>query len=147
MKKPKLKTKSFTIRTLREWGILAVDLITVIICYMGAILFSQAYLLQQNIALQDILLNAFAGVPVVIIVFGLSFLAFRVFKVVWRYARGRDYLRIVGSCVVATLIFAILDQSFKFIDIKGTHQAGTLVTLKQITYPLTLCLAYSALCP
>ena len=73
MKKPKLKTKSFTIRTLREWGILAVDLITVIICYMGAILFSQAYLLQQNIALQDILLNAFAGVPVVIIVFGLSF--------------------------------------------------------------------------
>lgn len=135
MKKPKLKTKSFTIRTLREWGILAVDLITVIICYMGAILFSQAYLLQQNIALQDILLNAFAGVPVVIIVFGLSFLAFRVFKVVWRYARGRDYLRIVGSCVVATLIFAILDQSFKFIDIKGTHQAGTLVTLKQITYP------------
>lgn len=135
MKRPKLKTKSFTIRTLREWGILAVDLITVIICYMGAILFSQAYLLQQNIALQDILLNAFAGVPVVIIVFGLSFLAFRVFKVVWRYARGRDYLRIVGSCVVATLIFAILDQSFKFIDIKGTHQAGTLVTLKQITYP------------
>ena len=135
MKRPKLKTKSFTIRTLREWGILAVDLITVIICYMSAIILSQAYLHQLDVKLQDILLGAFLSVPVIIAIFALSFLAFRVFKVVWRYARGKDYLRIVGACVVATLVFAILDQSFKLIKINGAHQVGSLPTLKQITYP------------
>ncbi|MDE5616310.1 MAG: polysaccharide biosynthesis protein [Clostridia bacterium] len=89
----------------------------------------------MDVELKDILLSAFVGVPVVIIVFLLSFLAFRVFKVVWRYARGRDYLRIVGSCVIASIIFAILDQSFKLIDINTTHEPGDLVTFKQIIYP------------
>ncbi|MDE6613902.1 MAG: polysaccharide biosynthesis protein, partial [Clostridia bacterium] len=134
MKRPKLKTKSFTIRTLREWGILAVDLITVLICYLGAILLSQAYLPQQGYDLKDILLGAFLGIPIIIIVFMLSFIAFRVFKVVWRYARGRDYLRIVGACVAATVIYAILDQAFNLFDIRNAHKPE-FVELKQITYP------------
>ena len=31
-------------------------------------------------------------------------------KVVWRYARGRDYLRLVFACAVATIAFVIIDQ-------------------------------------
>lgn len=136
MKRPKLKTQSFSIRTLREWGILAVDLITVLICYMAAILFSQAYLSQQGVQLQKILLSAFLGVPFIIVIFALSFLLFRVFKVVWRYARGRDYLRIVGACFVGTVIFAILDQIFDLTKIEGLPSGGIDTDpFKQIIYP------------
>lgn len=119
MKRPKLKTKSFSIRTLREWGILAIDLITVTVCYMTAVVLSQAYLPSQGASLLSILQSAFICLPIVLIIFFLSFLAFRVFKVVWRYARGRDYLRIVGACVVATIVFSILDQILHLIKIEG----------------------------
>lgn len=110
MSRPKLKTKSFSIRTLREWGILAIDLIIVAACYMGAIVLSQALALSQDsISLSKLLQRAFLGMPIVLAVFFLSFWAFRVFKVVWRYARGKDYLRIVGACVVGTVLFALIN--------------------------------------
>ncbi len=133
MKRPKLKTKSFSIRTLREWGILAIDLITVSICFLGAVVLSQAYLPQRGTDLLDILKGSFICLPIVILLFFLSFWAFRVFKVVWRYARGRDYLRILGACITATVFFAMLDQIIGLINIVGTQNVTG--ELKQIIYP------------
>ncbi|MDE6471766.1 MAG: polysaccharide biosynthesis protein [Clostridia bacterium] len=141
MARPKLKTKSFSIRTLREWGILAIDLLTVTICYLGAVVLSQAGVLSKNyfptnVPLLQILRSAFICLPIVLIVFFLSFLVFRVFKVVWRYARGRDYLRIVGACVVGTVLFALLDQVMNLIKIDSPNNS------KQIIYPAYFMLGF-----
>ncbi|MDE7209723.1 MAG: hypothetical protein K2O31_07560, partial [Clostridia bacterium] len=136
MNRPKLKTKSFSIRTLREWGILAIDLLTVTVCYMAAVVLSQASLpSQESVTLLQILQSAFICLPIVLVVFFLSFLAFRVFKVVWRYARGKDYLRIVGACVVATVLFALLDQVIGLIKIEGIVTKDPEAKFKQIIYP------------
>lgn len=136
MKRPKLKTKSFSIRTLREWGILAIDLLTVTICYMAAVVLSQAYLPSQGTELLQILQSAFICLPIVLIIFFLTFLIFRVFKVVWRYARGKDYLRIVGACIVGTVLFSFLDQVIGFIKIEGMPPVvGEDNKFNQVIYP------------
>lgn len=133
MKKPKLKTKSFSIRTLREWGILSVDLLTVCICLMTSVVLSQAYLPQQGTDLMGVINSAFISLPFAMLFFFLSFWVFRVFKVVWRYARGKDYLRIVGACTCATILFSSLDQLVGLINIEGTQNVGG--PLKQVIYP------------
>lgn len=134
MKKTKPKTNSFSIRTLREWGILAVDLVIVCISLMSAVVLSQAYLNQQGTDLIKVINGAFISLPFAMLCFFLAFWAFKVFKVVWRYARGRDYLRIVGACTCATIVFSILDQVIGLINIEGTQNVGN-GDFKQVIYP------------
>ena len=134
MKKIKPKTNSFSIRTLREWGILAVDLVIVCISLMSAVVLSQAYLNQQGTDLIKVINGAFISLPFAMLCFFLAFWAFKVFKVVWRYARGRDYLRIVGACICATIVFSILDQVIGLINIEGTQNVGN-GDFKQVIYP------------
>lgn len=134
MKKTKPKTNSFSIRTLREWGILAVDLVIVCISLMSAVVLSQAYLNQQGTDLIKVINGAFISLPFAMLCFFLAFWAFKVFKVVWRYARGRDYLRIVGACICATIVFSILDQVIGLINIEGTQNVGN-GDFKQVIYP------------
>lgn len=141
MKKLKLKTNSFSIRTLREWGILAVDLVIVCISLMSAVVLSQAYLNQQGTDLIKVINGAFISLPIAMLVFFLAFWAFKVFKVVWRYARGRDYLRIVGACACATIAFSILDQLIGLINIEGTQNVGN-EPLKQVIYPAYIMLGF-----
>ena len=141
MKKPKLKTNSFSIRTLREWGILAVDLVIVCISLMSAVVLSQAYLNQQGTDLIKVINGAFIGLPFAMLCFFLAFWAFKVFKVVWRYARGRDYLRIVGACACATIVFSILDQLIGLINIEGTQNVGN-GPIKQVIYPAYIMLGF-----
>ena len=141
MKKPKLKTNSFSIRTLREWGILAVDLVIVCISLMSAVVLSQAYLNQQGTDLIKVINGAFISLPFAMLCFFLAFWAFKVFKVVWRYARGRDYLRIVGACACATIAFSILDQLIGLINIEGTQNVGN-GPIKQVIYPAYIMLGF-----
>ena len=141
MKKPKLKTNSFSIRTLREWGILAVDLVIVCISLMSAVVLSQAYLNQQGTDLIKVINGAFISLPFAMLCFFLAFWAFKVFKVVWRYARGRDYLRIVGACACATIVFSILDQLIGLINIEGTQNVGN-GPIKQVIYPAYIMLGF-----
>ena len=141
MKTPKLKTNSFSIRTLREWGILAVDLVIVCISLMSAVVLSQAYLNQQGTDLIKVINGAFISLPFAMLCFFLAFWAFKVFKVVWRYARGRDYLRIVGACACATIVFSILDQLIGLINIEGTQNVGN-GPIKQVIYPAYIMLGF-----
>ena len=141
MKRPKLKTNSFSIRTLREWGILAVDLIIVCISLMSAVVLSQAYLNQQGTDLIKVINGAFISLPFAMICFFLAFWAFKVFKVVWRYARGKDYLRIVGACTCATIAFSILDQLIGLINIEGTQNVDN-GPIKQVIYPAYIMLGF-----
>lgn len=141
MKRPKLKTNSFSIRTLREWGILAVDLIIVCISLMSAVVLSQAYLNQQGTDLIKVINGAFISLPFAMLCFFLAFWAFKVFKVVWRYARGKDYLRIVGACTCATIAFSILDQLIGLINIEGTQNVDN-GPIKQVIYPAYIMLGF-----
>lgn len=110
MKKKKVKIKirkeAYNIRTLREWTMLIADLLMVCVCFMGSIILGQAYIINT-----DIIVNAFKALPIALVVYFLCLWMFRVNKVVWRYARGRDYLRIAGACAVASILIAILDQA------------------------------------
>ena len=110
MKKKKVKIKirkeAYNIRTLREWTMLIADLLMVCVCFMGSIILGQAYIINP-----DIIVNAFKALPIALVVYFLCLWIFRVNKVVWRYARGRDYLRIAGACAVASILIAILDQA------------------------------------
>lgn len=141
MKKTKPKTNSFSIRTLREWGILAIDLVIVCISLMSAVVLSQAYLNQQGTDLIKVINGAFISLPFAMLCFFLAFWAFKVFKVVWRYARGRDYLRIVGACACATIVFSILDQLIGLINIEGTQNVGN-GDFKQVIYPAYIMLGF-----
>ena len=109
MKKVKIKIKkeAYSIRTLREWAMLIADTLMVCVCYMGSVILGQAYIIGT-----EIIVNAFKALPVAAVLFVICLWAFRVNKVVWRYARGKDYLRIVGATLVATVLLAILDQAF-----------------------------------
>lgn len=141
MKKNKPKTNSFSIRTLREWGILAIDLVIVCISLMSAVVLSQAYLNQKGTDLIKVINGAFISLPFAMLFFFLAFWAFKVFKVVWRYARGRDYLRIVGACACATIAFSIVDQVIGLINIEGTQNVGN-GDFEQVIYPAYIMLGF-----
>ena len=110
MKKKKLKIKidkeAYSIRTLREWTMLIADMLMVCVCYMGSIILGQAYIIGP-----EIIINAFKALPVAMVLFFFALWGFRVNKVVWRYARGKDYLRIVGATAVASVLLAVIDQT------------------------------------
>ena len=108
---------------------------------MSAVVLSQAYLNQQGTDLIKVINGAFISLPFAMLCFFLAFWAFKVFKVVWRYARGRDYLRIVGACACATIVFSILDQLIGLINIEGTQNVGN-GPIKQVIYPAYIMLGF-----
>lgn len=85
------------------------DLVFVGICFIMSVVLGQAYVLEGGVS-RTIIEQAFIALPVALALFFVCFVAFRVNKVVWRYARGRDYLRLVFACAVATVLFALIDQ-------------------------------------
>ncbi len=106
----KITKESFSMRSLREWLLLFIDLCIVAVCFVGSAILCQLYILHQPSIEATIFRNTFIALPVMLACFFLSFWLFRVPKVVWRFARGRDYLRIIGATIVAIIIFAIIDQ-------------------------------------
>lgn len=107
----KLNKESYTMRTMREWLLFVLDLVIVAVCFLGSAVLSQLYILNHPAIEETIIRDIFIALPVVVACFFASFWLFRVPKVVWRYARGRDYLRIIGSTIVAITVFAIIDQT------------------------------------
>ena len=99
----------YIIKTLREWTMFITDLVFIGICFILSVILGQAYVLDEGVS-RTIIEQAFIALPVALALFFVSFVAFRVNKVVWRYARGRDYLRLVFACALATVIFALIDQ-------------------------------------
>ena len=105
----KFNKDSYNIKTLREWTMFITDLVFIGICFILSVILGQAYVLDEGVS-RTIIEQAFIALPVALTLFFVSFVAFRVNKVVWRYARGRDYLRLVFACALATVIFALIDQ-------------------------------------
>ncbi|MDE5618434.1 MAG: hypothetical protein K2I79_02990, partial [Clostridia bacterium] len=108
-RKRKLTINSFTMRTLREWALAVVDMVLVAIVFSATAVFAQIYVLDYQG--KEYLLKILTAVPVVVVCYFVFFLALRVFKVVWRFARIKDYLRIVGACILGTLLFFLVDKT------------------------------------
>ncbi len=111
----KLTKESYLIRSVREVGVLAMDVVVVVGAFVLSLILGEIYLIRSNID-YEIWRGAVKAIAAIVPLYALSFWAFRTMKVVWRYARGRDYARIVGAITVAFAVFIAIDQIFDFIN-------------------------------
>ena len=111
----KLTKESYVIRSVREVGVLIMDVVVVVGAFILSLILGEIYIIRSNID-YAIWEGALKAIAAIIPLYGISFWAFRTMKVVWRYARGRDYARIVGAITVAFAIFIAIDQKFDFIN-------------------------------
>ena len=109
MLRSKLNTESFAIRTIREIGIILIDLLIISTCFILSVILSQVYTLDMNID-ANTLSGAFMSLVILVPLEIITFFLLRTFKVVWRYARGRDFLRLILANTLAITVFVILDQ-------------------------------------
>ncbi|MCR4875357.1 MAG: polysaccharide biosynthesis protein [Clostridia bacterium] len=111
----KLTKESYLIRSVREFGVLVLDVLIVVAAFILSLILGEIYIIRSNID-YAIWQGALKAIAAIVPLYALSFWAFRTMKVVWRYARGRDYARIVGAITVAFVIFIVIDQRFDFIN-------------------------------
>ena len=111
----KITKESYLIRSVREVAVLLMDVLVVVGTFVLSLILGEIYVIQSTID-YAIWSGALKAIAVLVPLYALSFWAFRTIKVVWRYARGRDYLRIVGAIALAFAIFVAIDQRFDFIN-------------------------------
>ena len=115
-RKQKIDLKSFSMRTLREWVLAAADMLMVAAVFFATAVLTQTYVIDAHGS--EYVLSILVSTPVVVVCFFVSFVLFKVSKVVWRFARVKEYIRIVGACLVGTLLFAGVDQLAHFVSSK-----------------------------
>ena len=116
MGKKKIDLKSYSMRTLREWVLAAADMFMVAAVFFATALLTQSYVVDMHGS--EYVLSVLISTPVVVVCFFLFFVLFKVFKVVWRLARVKEYMRIVLACICGTLLFTGVDQLAHFISSK-----------------------------
>lgn len=141
----KFRTEAFSIRTLKELGILIVDLMVVAVCFMASVILAQVYILHIN-ASEQLLTDAFLALLIALVVYGLSLWLFRVPKVMWRYAHGKDFLRILGACLVAVTVFCIIDRFVHLIAHPGKGVIVDGVRENWKAYPTYIMIGTSTTC-
>ena len=115
-RKQKIDLKSFSMRTLREWVLAAADMLMVAAVFFATAILTQTYVIDAHGS--EYVLSILVSTPIVVACFFVSFVLFKVSKVVWRFARVKEYIRIVGACLVGTLLFAGVDQLAHFVSSK-----------------------------
>ena len=115
-RKQKIDLKSFSMRTLREWVLAAADMLMVAAVFFATAVLTQTYVIDAHGS--EYVLSILVSTPIVVACFFVSFVLFKVSKVVWRFARVKEYMRIVGACLVGTLLFAGVDQLAHFVSSK-----------------------------
>ena len=108
--------KSYSMRTLREWVLAAADMLMVAAVFFAMAVLTQTYVIDTHGS--EYVLSILVSTPIVVVCFFLFFVLFKVFKVVWRFARVKEYMRIVLACVCGTLLFTGIDQLTHFISSK-----------------------------
>ena len=111
----KLTKESYLIRSVREVFVLLMDVLIVVGAFVLSVILGEIYIINSDID-YAIWTGTLKAIATIVPLYGLSFFAFRTMKVVWRYARGKDYARIIGAVTVAFLIFIAVDQRFDFIN-------------------------------
>ena len=111
----KLTGESYLIRSVRELFVWIMDVTIIIGAFVLSLILGEIYIIQSQID-YEIWKGALKAIATIIPLYGISFWAFRTMKVVWRYARGKDYARIIGAITVAFIVFVCIDQRFDFIN-------------------------------
>ena len=113
-KKKKVDLKSFSMRTLREWVLAAADMFMIAAVFFATAILTQSYVVDKHGS--EYVVSVLVSTPIVVVCFFLFFVLFKVFKVVWRFARVKEYLRIVAASICGTLLFVGVDQFAHFIS-------------------------------
>ena len=135
----KLTKESYLIRSAREVGVLVMDVTIVAATFVLSVILGEIYIIRSNID-YDIWQGVLKAVAAIVVLYSLAFWAFRTMKVVWRYARGKDYARIIGAITLAFAIFVVIDQQFDFID-----NETTILDQKFKVYPVYLIFYFMSL--
>lgn len=114
MGKKKIDLKSYSMRTLREWILAAADMFMVAAVFFATALLTQSYVVDEYGS--EYVNSVLISTPVVVACFFLFFVLFKIFKVVWRFARIKEYMRIVLACICGTLLFTGVDQLAHFVS-------------------------------
>ena len=114
MGKKKIDLKSYSMRTLREWILAAADMFMVAAVFFATALLTQSYVVDEYRS--EYVISVLISTPVVVVCFFLFFVLFKIFKVVWRFARIKEYMRIVLACICGTLLFTGVDQLAHFVS-------------------------------
>ena len=114
MGKKKIDLKSYSMRTLREWILAAADMFMVAAVFFATALLTQSYVVDEYRS--EYVISVLVSTPVVVVCFFLFFVLFKIFKVVWRFARIKEYMRIVLACICGTLLFTGVDQLAHFVS-------------------------------
>ena len=114
MGKKKIDIKSFSMRTLREWVLAMADMFVVAAVFFATALLTQSYVIDTHGS--EYVISVLISTPIVVACFFLFFVLFKVFKVVWRFARVKEYMRIILACICGTLLFTGVDQLAHFVS-------------------------------
>ena len=114
MGKKKIDIKSFSMRTLREWVLAMADMFMVAAVFFATALLTQSYVIDTHGS--EYVISVLISTPIVVACFFLFFVLFKVFKVVWRFARVKEYMRIILACICGTLLFTGVDQLAHFVS-------------------------------
>ncbi len=114
MGKKKIDIKSFSMRTLREWVLAMADMFMVAAVFFATALLTQSYVIDTHGS--EYVISVLISTPIVVACFFLFFVLFKVFKVVWRFARVKEYIRIILACICGTLLFTGVDQLAHFVS-------------------------------
>ena len=98
-------------RSASEWLSALTDMMLLMITYALTVIVVQ----YQN--LDSALLAMVKSLPVVFAVGFAVFFLLRIFKIIWRYAGVREYLRLAVGCILTSMIYGMLDTFvLKFLD-------------------------------
>lgn len=125
--------------------ILLIDMVVVGVCFMASVILSQVYMLRLDYLEKQIITDAFIALPIVLAIFMIYFWLFRIFKVVWRYARGKDYLRILGACLLGTFTFILLDELALHLVAKPGYELPDFIG-KFAVYPAYFNFGFTSVC-
>ena len=114
MGKKKIDIKSFSMRTLREWVLAMADMFMVAAVFFATALLTQSYVIDMHGS--EYVISVLISTPIVVACFFLFFVLFKVFKVVWRFARVKEYMRVILACICGTLLFTGVDQLAHFVS-------------------------------
>lgn len=104
----KLDKDDYNFRTIREFLLAMIDCCIIAFGFIISVWLSQQYLFTN---VDSIMKNAMLALLAVVPIYFISLWICRVYKVVWRYARIRDYLKILVASIIAIVTFIVLDQA------------------------------------
>lgn len=96
----------------RSWVVALFDMLCITICYFLALVIGRFGQIDAAV-----IIGWLKSLPIVLAINFFTFFFLRIFRSMWRYASGKDYIRLAAACVIAAVIYMPLDLLWlKFVD-------------------------------